>query len=195
MLKPGQMIENPVSGARLLVCETGRETGGKRAVVEHFIAPHSGKDAIAHWHTIAAERFEILRGAGRYQLAKLEQPVAAGDVLDFPPKISHLHPWNTADEELHVRQTINLIEPNPRYLTVHEAFFETLFGLARDGKLDRNGTPNLLQLAVMARSLHPYTYLSGLPVPGQHLWFGTLALVGRRVGYRAQYPEYDEGEK
>lgn len=192
MLKPGQTIANPVTGARLLVCETGVESGYTRAIVEHFIAPHSGREAIAHWHTIASERFEILAGSARYQLARVEHAARTGDALDFPSRIEHLHPWNTGDDELHVRQFILLEEPDARYLTVHASFFETLFGLAREGKLNSNGQPNIFQLAVLARSLHPYTYLAGSSVAAQYLFFGSLAWVGRCLGYRAEYPQYQK---
>jgi hypothetical protein len=47
----------------------------------------------------------------------------------------------------------------------------------------------------MARSLHPYTYLAGMPVASQHFLFETLALTGRCLGYLSEYPRYAEGEK
>jgi hypothetical protein len=48
-----------------------------------------------------------------------------------------------------------------------ETFFETVYGLARDGKTDENGVPNLLQQAVTLTGVnkgeiylagHPYRY-------------------------------------
>jgi hypothetical protein len=70
----------------------------------------------------------------------------------------------------------------------------TLFGLARDGKVNKAGLPNPLQLAVLVHSMMPYSYLDGMPVPVQTALFSSLAALGRALGYRATYARYS-GDK
>jgi hypothetical protein len=36
----------------------------------------------------------------------------------------------------------------------YRTFFETYFGLAKDGKVGKNGLPNPLQIMVLARAYH-----------------------------------------
>jgi hypothetical protein len=66
-----------------------------------------------------------------------------------------------------------------------ESLIETMFTLAADGKTNRNGMPNPLRLAVIARS-HFETVR--LPFPPAWLQRAALAIgatVGRLFGYRA----------
>lgn len=59
-----------------------------------------------------------------------------------------------------------------------EVFFETLYGLARDGKTDENGVPNLLQRAVTLSGINEgEIYLAKPPVPVQKAFLAALAPV------------------
>jgi hypothetical protein len=69
-----------------------------------------------------------------------------------------------------------------------ETFFETMCGLARDGKLGENGAPPLLQTAIISSAYE--IYLPRPPVALQKALFAFLVPVGKLVGYRASYPEY-----
>ena len=74
-----------------------------------------------------------------------------------------------------------------------EVLLETLFGLARDGKVGKSGDPSLLQLAVI---FDEFAELGRPPKPPpgvQRLLFAPLAALGRARGYRARYPEYSHG--
>jgi hypothetical protein len=72
-----------------------------------------------------------------------------------------------------------------------ETFFETFFGLARDGKINpKTYFPSLLQTVVV---LHEFRH--EVRVPGvAGMAFGglcaALAPLGRARGYRARYPQY-----
>jgi hypothetical protein len=65
-----------------------------------------------------------------------------------------------------------------------EAFFETFFGLARDGKTNKRGLPSPLQLAVIGRH---YRDEIG-PALFSHKVLGVLSVIlspiGRLLGYR-----------
>lgn len=64
------------------------------------------------------------------------------------------HIWvNDGDDELHCRLKL-------RPAMQSEQMFETLFGLARDGKTDKKGLPNLVRLAVIATELKDHAWLA-----------------------------------
>ena len=88
-----------------------------------------------------------------------------------------------------MRQVIELAQPNLKLLSGAEDFFESLFALARDGKVGKDGLPNLLQFAVLAEAASPLAYPSGLPKAAVDILFGGLARLGRWLGYPARYPD------
>ena len=90
--------------------------------------------------------------------------------------------WNaSSDDEVHA-----LIDFRPALRT--ETAFETLAGLARDGKTNRAGAPsNLLLLALVLRHFEEEIFLVRPPLVVQRVVFGVLARVARLLGYRAEY--------
>ena len=91
--------------------------------------------------------------------------------------------WNDSHEDAHV-----LLQVSPALRT--EMFFETFFGLAKDGKTNSKGLPNLLSMAVILREYRDEVRLARPPAVVQNAIFGPLAVLGRRVGYRGWYPKY-----
>lgn len=89
--------------------------------------------------------------------------------------------WNAEDTS-----ALAIIELQPALDT--ETIFETLFGLARDGKTNAKGMPGLLQLAVL--SVASDGYVAGPPIWLQRLALRVLAFIGRIAGYRERYAEY-----
>ena len=101
-----------------------------------------------------------------------------------PPGTPHRW-WNDSDEEeAHV-----LAELRPALNT--ETFFETGYGLARDGKTDENNVPSILQQAVTLTGINKgEIYLASPPVAVQKALLAALAPVGRLLGYKDHYPRY-----
>lgn len=60
--------------------------------------------------------------------------------------------------------------------------------LAREGKTNAEGTPNLLAMAVFLDAHPDLVYLSSPPIGVQKILFRLLAPLGRRLGYMADYP-------
>jgi hypothetical protein len=76
-----------------------------------------------------------------------------------------------------------------------EIFFETAYGLARDGQTGENGIPNLLQQAVTLNGVNSgEIYLAWPPIPVQKVFLAALAPVGRLLGYKDHYPKYSAAE-
>jgi hypothetical protein len=71
-----------------------------------------------------------------------------------------------------------------------ENFFETFFGLGKDGKTNRKGLPNLLQLAVLMREYEDEMRLAKPPFTIQRMLFAPLAVIGRVFGYRSRYAHH-----
>ena len=189
MFKAGDRVENPVTGQRLLICKTELDTQGAYVEVEYFLRPFTGKNfSPRHLHPTWIERFEILSGSAQYGLGRDEKAAERGDRLAFPAGIPHMHPWNAGPEELHVRQTTLAAPPDVEGLRAAMTAIETLFHLAQASKVNRDGLPNPLQLAVLVRSMMPNTYLGDIPVPVQRPVFSVLAAVGRATGYQTSYP-------
>ena len=69
MIQAGDVIENPVTGERLVFRKTSRETNGEAVLVETFVEP-DGFVAAAHVHPHQEERFQILRGTLGFRLGR-----------------------------------------------------------------------------------------------------------------------------
>jgi quercetin dioxygenase-like cupin family protein len=179
MIRSGDIIEHPVTGERVRFVETATDTGGERLVLEFHVRPH-GFVAAEHIHPQQDERFEVLAGTMRYRIDGVERVAGAGTVIDVPRGTPHI--WsNAGDDELRMRVTF---EPALRT----EEFFESFFSLAQQGQTDpRTGMPNPLQLAVIADEFTAEMQLAKPPVPVQRVLFGAMAMVGRRLGYRARH--------
>jgi Cupin domain len=148
---------------------------------ELVVSPRGGNPL--HVHPRQEEHFKVLSGTLGVQVGQEHQSLGAGEEATVPPGVPHR--WsNEADEEARV-----LVELRPALNT--EIFFETLYGLARDGKTDKNGIPNLLQQAVMLNGVNKgEIYLARPPIPVQQAVLAVLAPVGRLLGYRDHYPKY-----
>jgi hypothetical protein len=66
----------------------------------------------------------------------------------------------------------------------------TMFGLARDGKVNERGIPHLLQLAVTARAYRDVMVIASPPPVVQRVMLGALAPIGRLLGRRPSYEKY-----
>lgn len=65
-----------------------------------------------------------------------------------------------------------------------------VFGLAEEGKVGKNGMPNLLQLAVVAPLAD--SYAPNIPISMTNLAMTVLGGIGRLLGYKESYPQYSQ---
>jgi quercetin dioxygenase-like cupin family protein len=181
MSKAGDVIENPVTGERGVARIGTEETGGKLLVADLYIRP-GGAVMGEHLHPAIEERFTVLRGRVGFRLSGRGSIAEPGVRLSAPAGVPHDW-WNAGPEEALVQVEIR---PAARF----EAFLKNAFGLAQDGKVNRRGMPNLLQLALFAREFDDVVRFTHPPRVVQRLFFGLLAPLARLVGYRGSYPEY-----
>jgi hypothetical protein len=125
----------------------------------------------------------VLAGAYGYQIGQRTGVARPGETLVCPAGVSHSQ-WNAGNGILRI-----YYEHRPA-LTSAEIFFETQFGLSRDGKLSPKGDISLLQGAVLLQEVADFIRPSTPPIAVQNTLFPVLAALGRVRGYRARYPKY-----
>ena len=181
MARAGEEIYNPVQNDRVVFRKTARDTDGELLRLELFVSPRGGNPL--HVHPRQEEYFEAVSGTLGIQVGDERRSVGEGEEAVVPPGTPHRW-WNEADEEARV-----LVELRPALNS--EIFFETVYGLARDGKTDENGVPSLLQQAVTLNGVNKgEIYLAWPPIPVQKAFLAALAPVGRLLGYKDHYPKY-----
>ena len=180
MAVPGDELNNPVTGLRTVFRETAGSTSGELLQVDWIVGAGwtTGPD---HIHRRQEERFEVLSGNLGLRVDGVEGVHGTGEVIVAAAGSPHAA-WNAGEEDVHV-----LVDFRPALRT--EVAFESLAGLARDGKTTKAGVPkNPLRAALILREFEDEIYLARPPLAVQRVIFGTLATLGRLLGYRADYP-------
>jgi mannose-6-phosphate isomerase-like protein (cupin superfamily) len=175
MIRPGERLENPVTGEVMIFHETAGETGGKFVRVETIVKP-DGFVAAAHVHPAQTERFDVLEGTLEFRVGKEIVRVGAGDELVVPPGTAHQF-WNVGEGE-----AAFLMEVRPALK--FESLIETMFTLAAEGKTGKRGLPGPFRLAVIAREHFDTVRLPFPPVVLQRAALAIGAPLGRAFGHR-----------
>jgi mannose-6-phosphate isomerase-like protein (cupin superfamily) len=141
MAHTGEMIDNPVTHDRVIFRVTAQDTNGALLEFDDFllagyISPPE------HVYPRQQERFEVISGSLGVRIDGRELVLRAGESVAVPSGTPHTI-WNAGEGETHL-----LVAFQPALQT--EAFFETMFALARAGKTDSQGRPSLLQFAAGA---------------------------------------------
>jgi mannose-6-phosphate isomerase-like protein (cupin superfamily) len=183
MLRPvaasGQVIVNPKTGETVTFLTTTAETGGRLLRIEMVAEPGRG-GVLEHMHPRMTERHELQEGRLDFVVDGVERVLDAPESLEIPPMTRHSLRYG-GDRRI---RTVIEFEPPGNY----EAFMETIAGLARDGKTNAKGVPNLLQTAVLGPEYLSVFALAKPPLWVQRIVFGALAPIGRLAGYKKNYP-------
>ena len=180
MAKAGDELVNPVTGLKTVFRKTAQDTGGELLRVDWIGEPGwtTGPD---HVHPLQDERFEVLSGKLGLRVGGVERVLGEGEAITAPAGSAHAA-WNAGEDQVHA-----LVDFRPALRT--ETAFETLAGLARDGKTNGAGAPgNPLLLALVLREYEDEIYFVRPPLFVQRVIFGALARVARLLRYRAEYP-------
>lgn len=183
MAKSGDVIENTVSGERVTFHKVAGETAGELLRWEHALRP-GARVPYDHVHWIQEERFEVLAGTATVRFGNETRKLEPGESVVIPAGTAH-GLVNEGDVELRM-----LTELRPAMNT--EVYFETVFGLARDGKVARNGVPNAIHAAVIVRGLGERGGFPGVPMAVQQVALAVLAAIGRLLGYKSRYEKYSD---
>lgn len=178
MIHAGDTIENPVTGERIVFHETSRETNGEAVVFETFVQA-DGFVAAAHVHPKQEERFEIVSGILGLRVGGEKMIASPGEKVTIPAGTPHRF-WNAGEDEVRFRCEV-------RPALQFEQLLETMFALAADGKTNKNGLPNPLRLAVIARAHFDVVRLPFPPAFVQRLGLALGAPLGRLLGFTPTY--------
>ena len=178
MVKQGDMIQNLRTGQRMIFIKTWAETNGTQLQIECF-SPVTDAREPEHIHPFQENRFLVLSGELHFLINGLERIARAGDEISIPKNTPHYF-WNPGPVEAHYIQEFY---PSLKI----DCLFETFFALARDGKLDQNGSPNILHASIIMLAYQNELRLSKPAWPIQKLAFYPLALIGKLLGYKANY--------
>jgi quercetin dioxygenase-like cupin family protein len=182
MATAGQTIENPVTGERARWLVTAAETGGELVRAEWWARPGGGVRG-EHVHAEATERFQVLSGRLTAVVGGERRVFGPGEEAVLPPRVPHA--WFNEDPEEDVHMVVE-VTPAGHF----EETVEVIFGLAREGKVDAVGFPNLLQLAVTMHAFGFEAYPTSPPLPLLKAVAAVLAPVGRLTGKRPTYPRF-----
>jgi len=176
-------VRNPAIGHRITFLQTAVQTNGELLQIMYVVENPESKPVIPpHIHLRCEERFEVVDGQLGVILDGERRQLGVGEQVLIPPGTPHTF-WNAGEGEL---RFITDVQPPGQLQT----YWETVFGLAEEGKVGKNGLPNLLQLAVVAPMADSYFPI--VPVIVTKGITAVLGFIGRLAGYKAKYPQYSD---
>ena len=182
MIPIGAVIDSPQTGERLIFRSTADSSNGELFQAELIVQPGSYV-VRSHVHPHQEERFVVLEGSYGWTIGGKTGVAGPGETLCCPIGVPHSQ-WNAG------RTPMRIYYEHRPALTSAETFFETQFGLSREGKLTPAGDIRLLQAAVLIGVVGDFIRPASPPRWVQRLVFPPLGLVGRLLGYRARYQKY-----
>jgi len=186
MAHAGKVITNTVMAGTVKFIKTAADTGGE--LLEMEATYNTAVDSVPeHYHPYQDEHIEVLAGMVSVHLKGQERTYVTGENFDFPRNVPHGFLGAAGSEEARILWQI-------RPALDSETFFETVCGLAADGKLKGTGIPNLFQLAVIFQAFNDEFQTTRPPRIVQKIVFTVLAPIGRFLGYQARYEKYSGPE-
>ncbi len=178
MAHAGEILDNPITGERIIFRETAADTDGELLAIDLILAP-DGHVPGAHVHPSQEERFEVLSGTMKFRLGRKKIIANAGDVVTVPAGSIHKFA-NAGDEPAHVR-----VEVRPALKM--EQLFETTVALAKDGRTNAKGMPKPLELALFVREYEDEVRAPFPPAPIVKTVMAPLAWIAKRRGHAERY--------
>lgn len=181
MAYAGKKISNRHTGQSILFLQTARDTEGQLLEMESSFAPFS-KEPAPHFHPYQHEVFTVISGELTVRMEDRVIVLTPGQQLEIPRYKVHAM-WNNSS-----RNTVVNWKVSPALET--EEFLENAMGLAHEGRINSNGMPSLLQVALMARRYEAEFRLSKPSPLVQKLLFTVLKPFALLAGYQASYKKY-----
>jgi quercetin dioxygenase-like cupin family protein len=171
-------IYNPIQKDYVTFLETSASTGGKRSLHEIELAPGGGN--VPHYHLNFDERFEVLEGELDVLVGKTTYTLRPGETKTAVANTLHNFK-NTTDKT--TRFLVDIQPGSPG----HEQALQIMYGLATDGKANKQGLPtNINHLAIVF-------VLAGARVPGMMSLmmplFRLIAARARKLGIERELIE------
>lgn len=177
-------VEAPRSGKRVRYLDAPDDPLTDPARFEMWLRPpENSHGPMRHIHPQQDETLDVVSGSLGVWHDGTTRTLNPGERAVIPAGDPHRF-WNAGDGELHLKGAVQ-----PGLET--ETFMYTTYGIARDHPATPSGMPlNPLRLAPVLERYDNLLYLAGIPSQVQKAAIRAAAPIGRRLGYRAAYPEY-----
>jgi quercetin dioxygenase-like cupin family protein len=172
------VLQNPLSGERIVIRTRASETNGELLAFELFLPP-GGHVPAGHTHPIQEERFTLLDGALRFRLGRRTLVAQAGQTVCIPAGTAH---WfeNPGRRPAHAR-----VEVRPA-LRMQEVL-ERSMGLDQVRLLGRP-LPRLSGLALVLLEFERELAVPFVPRPVTRMLLTAVAWLGQRRALGATHP-------
>jgi quercetin dioxygenase-like cupin family protein len=169
-MTPAKVIDNPLSGERIVIRTTAEDTAGSLLEFDLFLPPGSRVPA-GHTHPVQEERFTVVEGLMRFRLGLRNVLARPGETVVVPPETAH---WfsNPGDVRAHVR-----VEVRPALRT--QELFEAASTLGGDGARGRR-VPRPVDLALFLQEFALEVRVPFVPASLARTVIGAVARLGRR---------------
>ena len=171
MAYAGQMVENPVTGERIVFRQTSADTGGELVAID-LALPVGGHVPGMHIHPLQEERFEVTSGRMKFRYGLKTIVAEAGESVMVPAGKIHSFA-QYGDEPSQCRVEI-------RPALKMEQLFETTVRLAREGRTNRQGMPKPLDLALFVEEFKDEVKAPFPPAPVVRALMSPLRALARR---------------
>jgi quercetin dioxygenase-like cupin family protein len=142
------------------------------------VNPPTAEREPVHVHPRQESGAEVVSGSLVFEVAGDQRRLGAGETIRVLANAPHRF-WNEGNEDA---RSIQFFRPA---LDI-ASFFETMFALAQDDKLDANGMPRPLQLAVMVPKFENEIPPASPPWPILRALTAILSPIARLRGYRGR---------
>ncbi|MFT5723199.1 MAG: quercetin dioxygenase-like cupin family protein [Bacteroidia bacterium] len=178
MIKKGDNIVNIRTGQEMTFLETWAETNSTQLKID-CVSPKTAEREKAHIHPYQENCFTMLEGNLLFTINGKEQFAGIGAKISIPKNTPHSF-YNSGCTDAHYIQ-----EFFPALKI--DRLFETFFVLARDGKLNKSGSPNIFRTALILLNFEREIGLIKPIWMLQKFAFKLLAPISKLIGYKAFY--------
>lgn len=177
ILAAGRVIENPISGERIIIRASGAQTGGQLLSFDLFLPP-GGHVPARHVHPVQQEQFTVVAGLMRFRLGRCALLARPGETVVVPAGTAH---WfgNAGAEVAHAQ-----VEVRPALRM--EELFETTEALGQGGRFHGARFPRLADLARVVLEFQREVAVPNVPAFLVSALLAPLAWLGGRRGRAAK---------
>ena len=170
-MTPAKVIENPLSGERIVIRTTATDTAGTLLEFDLFL-PAGARVPAGHTHPVQQERFTVLEGLMRFRLGLRTVLARPGETVVVPPGTAH---WfsNPGGVQAQVR-----VEVRPALRT--EELLEAAGALGVGDGARRRRVPRPLDLALFLHEFAAEVRVPFVPASLAGAVIGAVARLGRR---------------
>lgn len=175
MAAPGQIIYNKVSTDKIVFTRTREQTAGRLLQFENY-HQRNGTGPVPHRHPFQEETFIVHKGTLTICIDGQMSVVPAGRSIVVKPNSVH-HWYNSGGTGLHMTTKL-------RPALHFEEIIETIACLSQQGKMDKQGNPDPLQMSATLNAYYGEFFLNTMPTALQLFLFGFFGRLLRAVGFK-----------